>query len=108
MRVTIGKITIWFFRAIGITFGGLQIESNLKLSVNRFFRFYGYFVVLVTVIYETFTFTYLFIAESRPDSISRKMMPTGAGRIIMSIFYCVMGYEHLVSIIIIALLNIKG
>jgi hypothetical protein len=42
------KIYIWFYRLIGITFGGLVINSNEKLVSNKLLKYYGilFFILL--------------------------------------------------------------
>jgi hypothetical protein len=37
------RFYIWLYRILWITFGGVMIDSNGKLTVNKYLKFLGYF-----------------------------------------------------------------
>jgi len=37
------RTIIWFYRFISITFGGIAINSNGNLYINKYFKYYGFF-----------------------------------------------------------------
>jgi len=42
-KVSFSKRTIiWFYRFIGMTFGGIAINSNGNLYINKYFKYYGF------------------------------------------------------------------
>ena len=53
---------LWFHRILGLTFGGLVIDSNGKLSQNKYYKFYGYFITIVYLVFDLFHFGY-FLSE---------------------------------------------
>ncbi len=46
------KTYIWFYRFISITFGGITINSNQKLSINRYLKYYGYFTAILIILFN--------------------------------------------------------
>ncbi len=37
------RFYVWLYRILCITFGGVMIDSNGKLTVNKYLKFLGYF-----------------------------------------------------------------
>jgi hypothetical protein len=37
----IAKAYIWFYRILGLTFGGVSIDSENKFYVNKYLKYYG-------------------------------------------------------------------
>jgi hypothetical protein len=45
------KIYLWYYRLLQTTFGGLTIDSNGQLAINKYLKYYGYIVgLLITAI----------------------------------------------------------
>ena len=53
--VHLARAFLFFNRVIGITFNGLSIDSKGKLSINRFFKIFGYLFILVNLFPEIFS-----------------------------------------------------
>ena len=43
------KFLIWYYRIIGITFGGIQFNQNNEIVSNKWLRYYGF---LSTIVYS--------------------------------------------------------
>lgn len=52
----IARLLLWFHRILGLTFGGLVIDSNGKLSFNKYYKYYGYLVLIAFVSYDSIHF----------------------------------------------------
>ena len=52
------RVLLLFHRIIGISFGGLVIDTNGKTSVNRFYKIYGYLVFILLLSYDLYHFSY--------------------------------------------------
>ena len=52
--VKVIRFFLWFHRLTGLTFGGLDIDSNGKISVNKFFKIYGILFFVLTVTYDIY------------------------------------------------------
>jgi hypothetical protein len=50
---------IWLYRFICITFGGVWIDSNGKLTVNKYLKYFGYFGFIVMTICTILGFIYV-------------------------------------------------
>ncbi len=50
---------IWLYRFICITFGGVWIDSNGKLTVNKYLKYLGYFGFIVMTICTILGFIYV-------------------------------------------------
>ena len=61
--MTLIKILLWFCRILGLTFGGLTIDSNGRLFVNKYYKIYGYLFTIVLIIYDIYFFTYALTNE---------------------------------------------
>ena len=40
------KILIWYYRVIGITFGGIQVKGNTEFVANKWLRYYSYLSII--------------------------------------------------------------
>jgi len=50
--VLIARAYIWFYRILGLTFGGVSINSENKFFVNKYLKYYGIFSsILITLFY---------------------------------------------------------
>ena len=47
--IFIAKSFLWFHRIIGLTFGGLAINSSGNISINRFYKFYGFCITAFSI-----------------------------------------------------------
>ena len=54
---------LWFYRLIGITFGGLSIDSNGKFHINRCLKLFGYFYAIVFSVVFVICFSYMLTTE---------------------------------------------
>ena len=54
------KVLLWFSRIIGLTFGGLTIDSNGRLLVNKYYKIYGYLFAIVVTVYDVYHFCWSF------------------------------------------------
>jgi hypothetical protein len=48
----IARVYIWFYRILGFTFGGVSIDSENKLFVNKYLKYYGFFWSIVATLYN--------------------------------------------------------
>jgi hypothetical protein len=58
------KTYIWFYRIISITFGGITINSNQKISINRYLKYYGYFATILTTLFNIFSIYLIFNSKT--------------------------------------------
>jgi hypothetical protein len=49
---------LWLYRGFYITFGGVWIDSNGNLTVNKYLKYFGYFGFIVMTISTIFGFIY--------------------------------------------------
>jgi len=52
-KIFIPKIIIWYYRIIGITFGGIILKNN-KFETNTILKYYSFGVVLIYVAFGLF------------------------------------------------------
>src|SRR5882724_439232 len=52
------SVLLWFHRILGLTFGGLSIDSNGRIFVNKYYKFYGYFMIALVISITTWTNIY--------------------------------------------------
>jgi len=57
------KIQIWFYRIFFITFGGVAIDPNKKLYINKYWKYYGYLSAILFTIFNIYTY---FITSNSP------------------------------------------
>ena len=55
---------LWFYRMIGITFGGLSIDSNGRFHINKYLKFFGYFYAIVFSFVFFIGFNYMLTTET--------------------------------------------
>jgi len=48
----IARAYIWFYRIIGITFGGVNIDSENKLFFSKYLKYYGFLFSIVATLYN--------------------------------------------------------
>jgi len=48
--VLIARAYIWFYRIIGLTFGGVSINSENKFFVNKYLKYYGFSFFIVATL----------------------------------------------------------
>ena len=48
------RFVLLFHRIFGITFGGLVVDSNGKLSTNRFWKVYGYLMIAIHLAFDCY------------------------------------------------------
>ena len=48
------QVIICLLRVFGITFGGIQVNSNGHIFFNKYIRYYGYFINMLLVIHNIF------------------------------------------------------
>src|ERR1700733_8334935 len=54
------KFLVYFHRLIGITFGGLIINSNGELTMNKLLKYYGFLIIISCLVFNTyFSFTFI-------------------------------------------------
>jgi hypothetical protein len=58
------KIYIWFYRFINITFGGITINSNQKLSINKYLKYYGYFAAITITLLNIFIIASIIVSKT--------------------------------------------
>ena len=74
--VKIMRFFLWFHRLTGLTFGGLDIDSNGKISVNKFYKIYGYIILVITIVYDIYHKIWMVNSEFTQEVISGKSFPT--------------------------------
>jgi hypothetical protein len=52
------KAYIWLYCILFITFGGITIDSNVKLILNKYLKFYGYLSFTISTTWNFFGFIY--------------------------------------------------
>jgi hypothetical protein len=52
----IARAYIWFYRMLGITFGGISINSENKFFVNKYLKYYGFLYTIVITLYNITVF----------------------------------------------------
>ena len=57
------KFLIWYYRIIGITFGGIQFKANNEIVSNKWLRYYGF---LSTVVYSVIGLIAIYMRMSDP------------------------------------------
>ena len=50
--IIILKIFVWINRILGITFGGLTIDNNSNLVINKWLQLYGYLVIVIAICFD--------------------------------------------------------
>ena len=60
MSFKVIKGLLWFSRILGLTFGGLTIDSNGRLFVNKYYKIYGYLFAVVVTTYDVYHFFWIF------------------------------------------------
>ena len=63
MKKLIINLLLGFHRLIGVTFGGLAVNTNGRLTVNDGIKFYGFFVSVVILIMEICHYVCLFVVH---------------------------------------------
>jgi len=53
------RIYVWFYRIIGITFGGLAFNEEGKLYANRYLKYFGHFTAIFITIVNISGFIYV-------------------------------------------------
>ncbi len=48
----IARAYIWFYRIIGITFGGVSIDSENKLFFSKYLKYYGFLFSIIATLYN--------------------------------------------------------
>jgi hypothetical protein len=54
--VLIAKAYIWFYRILGLTFGGVSIDSENKFYVNKYLKHYGFLCSIGITLYNIIGF----------------------------------------------------
>jgi hypothetical protein len=83
LKVLFSKRTIiWFYRFISITFGGIAVNSNGNLCINKYFKYYGFFggflITFLNVIAFTITISLLQTNSQQNVNIFTAMLKTGS------------------------------
>jgi hypothetical protein len=52
----IARAYIWFYRILGLTFGGVSIDSENKLFVNKYLKYYGFLCCIVATLHNITVF----------------------------------------------------
>ena len=63
----IPRVIIWYYRVIGVTFGGIQFNQNRQLVSNEWLRFIGF---LATISYFVAGFFFIHFRMHDPDYIA--------------------------------------
>ncbi len=66
---------IWFYRLLCITFGGVWIDSNGKLTVNKYLKYLGYFGFIAVTIGNILGFIYFQNLLKAAISDSKSVIP---------------------------------
>ncbi len=66
---------IWLYRLIFITFGGVWIDSNGKLTVNKYLKYLGYFGFIEMTIFNILGFIYFRVTLKTAFSDSESLAP---------------------------------
>jgi hypothetical protein len=59
----IARAYIWFYRILGITFGGASIDSENKFFVNKYLKYYGFVYTVVITLYNIIGFIVILTSE---------------------------------------------
>jgi hypothetical protein len=52
----IARAYIWFYRLLGLTFGGISINSENKFFVNKYLKYYGFLFSTIATLYNIIGF----------------------------------------------------
>ena len=84
--ILILQILVWIHRIFGVTFGGLIIDSNeslIKLSVNRYYKWYG---CLLTMILSSLDLFNLLLFDFDPYKFAEQMGFEGLPQLLPILF----------------------
>jgi hypothetical protein len=84
----IAKAYIWFYRILGITFGGVSIDAENNLFINKYLKYYGVLCTIGIILYNIIGF----IIFSTSDDF---MAIYKSGQIIV---YCLEALTHFLTI----------
>jgi hypothetical protein len=59
----IARAYIWFYRILGITFGGISIDSENKFFINKYLKYYGFLYNIVIILYNITGFLVISTSE---------------------------------------------
>jgi len=71
--IFISKVILWFLRIFGVTFGGLSIDSNGRIFVNKCYKFYGYIIIFIFVsleIIKCYAWMRMVLTSHRPINVT--------------------------------------
>ncbi len=69
------RFYIWLYRTLFITFGGVMIDSNGKLTVNKYLKFLGYFGFIAMTISTILGFVHQKNSNMAAFSDSKSVKP---------------------------------
>lgn len=78
------QIILWIHRLIGITFGGLVIDSNGRLAVNNGLKYIGYVLILLLTSFDVVLYIWILIQGDMGSKIESQVLaqiPKSIGRI---------------------------
>lgn len=65
---------IWFYRVLSITFGGIAINSNNRLYINKYLKYYGYFGTFLITITNLYAFQEIATSQTMTSNTVRSVL----------------------------------
>lgn len=69
-------VLLWFYRFVGLSFGGITVDTNGNISSKKIYKIYGYLIAICILVGDIYQF-YLYVNEREENE---KFFPKGVAK----------------------------